>query len=127
MLFLLIGLLAGCATTPPVAEQSVEERAQARWNHLVTRDFDEAWTYYSPGFRETTSVRAFDRDMHRRTIRWLEAQVRSATCEGDRCNVSVAVTYQALAAPAGQGRMRVTRNLDETWIRLDDQWWFVQN
>ncbi len=124
---LLASLLAGCATTPPVAEQTVEERAQARWNHLVTREFDAAWEYYSPGFRETTSVRDFDRDMHRRTVRWLEADVRSADCEGDRCTVSVAVTFQAIAAPAGQRRMRVTSNLDETWIRLDGQWWFVQN
>jgi len=127
MISVLAGLLAGCATTPPATEQSVEERAQARWDHLVTQDFDAAWEYYTPGFRETTPVRAFDRDMSRRPIRWLEANVLSSNCEEDRCAVSVAVTYQALAAPAGQRRMRVTRNLDETWIRLDGQWWFVQN
>jgi hypothetical protein len=122
-------LLAACAGTggPVPAEVSVEERAQERWDHLIARDFQTAWQLHSPGFREATPADEFARDMVRRPVRWLAAEVRSADCEGDLCNVRVAVTYQAVAAPAGQRRIRMTRTLEETWIRLDGQWWFSQN
>lgn len=123
---LLLAACAGPGGRAP-AEVSVEERAQERWDYLVEREFGNAWNLHSPGFRETTPRDEFERDMRRRPIRWLVAEVRSAECEGDRCDVRVAVTYQAIAAPAGQRRIRMTRNIDETWIRLDGQWWFSQN
>jgi uncharacterized heparinase superfamily protein len=94
---------------------------------LIARDFQNAWELHSPGFRETTPVDEFTRDMARRPVRWLAAEVRSAECGDDRCEVRVAVTYQAIAAPAGQRRLRMTRTLEETWIRLDGRWWFTQN
>lgn len=122
-------LLAACAGTggPVPAEVSVEERAQERWDHVVARDFESAWQLYAPGFRNANDQRDFSRDMARRPVRWLGAAVQAADCEGDRCKVSVAVTYQAVGAPAGQRRIRMTRTLEETWIRLDGQWWFVPN
>lgn len=106
---------------------SVEERAQARWELMVERDFNAAWEYYTPGFREVTERADFRAEMSRRPIRWLAASVRDADCEAEQCRVRVDVTYQAIAAPAGQSRNRITRLVDETWVRLDDQWWFVQN
>ncbi|MGY6588973.1 MAG: hypothetical protein ACXIUB_11890 [Wenzhouxiangella sp.] len=121
--------LAACAGTGggPV-EQTVEERAQERWDLMVERDFEAAWALYTPGFRSQTDSRDFANDMNRRPIRWLGAEVRpDSDCDGDRCRVVVDVTYQPIAAPAGQGRLRMTRPLEETWIRLDGQWWFVQN
>lgn len=129
--FLAVSLLAACAGTgagsqAPV-EVTVEERAQERWEHMITRDFNAAWEFYTPGFRETNPQADFRAEMARRPIRWLSASVRSAECEGDRCRVRVDVTYQAVAAPAGQSRNRLTRILDENWVRLDGQWWFVQN
>lgn len=121
--------LAACATTgtDSVPTQSVEERAQQRWAHLVERDFEAAWALHTPGFRQTTNAADFSRDMARRPIRWLSATVQSADCEADRCEVVVAVTYQAIAAPSGQRRLRLTRPVEETWVRLDGEWWFVQN
>jgi hypothetical protein len=122
-------LLAACAGTggPVPAEISVEERAQQRWDYLVAREFESAWTLYTPGFRQTTSADDYRRDRARRPVRWLTGQVQDAVCEDDRCQVTVVVTYQAPTAPAGQRRIRMTRNIEETWIRLDGQWWFAQN
>lgn len=122
-------LLAACAGTgaPVSDEASVEERAQQRWENMVARDFAAVWEFYTPGFREVTPQSDFRSEMARRPLRWLQASVRDADCDADQCRVRVDVTYQAIAAPAGQSRTRMTRLLDETWVRLDGQWWFVQN
>ncbi len=129
VLALAVCFLAACAGTGggPV-EQTVEERAQERWDHLLARDFEEAWALYTPGFRSQTDPRAFAGALSNRPVRWLGAVVRpDSDCDGDRCRVVVDVTYQPIGAPAGQGRLRMTRPVDETWIRVDGQWWFVQN
>ncbi len=125
-------LLAGCATAPPVSDEEasariVEELAEARWQAIMERDFEKAYEFYSPGYRDTTGLREYDRDMSRRPFRYLSAEVQPAECEGDRCQVRVRVTYQAVGAPAGQHRVRLTQDLTETWVRLEDQWWRARN
>ncbi len=123
-------LLAGCATgpEPPAPEQTLEERAQARWEALIARDYGEAYQYQSPGFRRSNPMDAFARDQGRRPFNFLFAEVQGSECEqDDRCTVTVRVRYQPTSGPAELRRMRPYRNLQETWLRIDDQWWFVQN
>lgn len=118
-------LVAACAPQAPT--QTIEERAQARWDLLMERDFEGAWAYMTPGFRETTNQYDYARDMAGRPIRWLSATVSGKNCEEDVCKISVLVEYRAVGAPSGMGQMRLSRTINETWIRLDDEWWFVQN
>ena len=52
---LLAALLAACAGGPQLTEvrkARLLERAEARWRALEQRDFDTAWTYTSPAYRE---------------------------------------------------------------------------
>lgn len=120
-------LLSGCQQPQPEPEEIVAERAQARWDLMIERDFEKAWDYYSPGFRDTTPRQEFSEDMKRRPIRWYEADVLSVECDGDRCLAEVEVVYRAIAAPHGQSRIRLNRKLEENWIRLRGQWWYVAN
>lgn len=132
LLLLTTAILGGCATTAPVSDDElsariVEERAEARWRHIMERDFEQSYEYRSPGFRETTRLRDYEREMARRPFRYLGVEVQPAECEGDRCQVRVRLTYQAVGAPVGQHRVRLTQDMTETWIRLEDQWWYVRN
>ena len=134
LMWLLIAavILAGCATAPQLPDDEasariVEERAESRWRHIMERDFEKSYEYRSPGYRQTTRLREYERDMARRPFRYLGLDVLPAECEGDRCEVRVRLTYQVVGAPAGQHRVRLTQDLAETWIRLEDQWWYVQN
>lgn len=119
-------LLSGCQSGDGDSSQSqsVEERAQARWDHMVERDFAEAWGYYTPGYRETTSAEEFAATVRKRPVRWEEATVVAHTCEGDRCEVVVEVSYRVPQAPAGLNNARGKRELTETWIRTQDHWWY---
>lgn len=118
-------LLGGCQEPPPEPSEAVTERAQKRWDALVARDFSAAWALYSPGFRETNPEGDFTWEMSRRPVRWEEARVAAAECDGDRCTASVRVRYHVPAAPAGLNTLRNERRVEETWIRVDDQWWYV--
>ena len=119
--------LSGCQSSEQSPGQSLEERIVARWNHFVERDFAAAWDYYSPGFRQTTPRDEFASDMERRPLRWRGVELIDVSCEGDLCTAKLAITYQALGAPSGLGRLEVTSQQEERWIRIEGDWWFVTN
>lgn len=128
-LLICAAVLAGCAGAPngAVPEQTVEERAQERWNFIVAREYGEAWNYQTPAFRQSTSREDFAFDMVRRRVRWTDAVVSGAECEGDRCEVAVTVSYTPVGGPSQFRDMVLSRDRTETWIRLEGQWWHVQN
>jgi hypothetical protein len=120
--------LAGCAVTPPVAEQSVEERAQARWDLLLANDAIGAYEYYTPGYRQMVTRTEYAQDRGRRPIRIREARVKGAECqETDRCTVTTTITYSVPGGPTGINQMRMTRDIEEQWLRLEGQWWYSSN
>ncbi len=121
-------LLTACGGSEPEPSQSLEERVMARWAYMIERDFESAWEYYSPGFRQMTPQQDFARDMGRRPVRWRSAELAWIECDrAERCEARVDVIFQALGAPAGQSQMRVPQRLTETWILSDGQWWFSAN
>lgn len=134
----LVLVLSGCAgtgtgtptsaATAPVPEQTVEERAQARWDHIVARDFAAAWAFYTPGYRLITPQPEFIAMMAGRPVVWEAAEVRSSECaQPDRCTVTSLVAYRVPNAPTGINQMTVERELREEWLYVEGQWWFVQN
>lgn len=129
-------VLAACqpgdqaAQGEPEEPQTLEERAQARWDLVAEGDFAQAWEYYTPGFRQRVERDVFVRDMRTRPVTWLGAEVLGTECEQeDRCLVTVEVRYKAEVPGMRQARSEVemSRPLDDEWIRLDGQWWYVQN
>jgi len=115
---------AGCGGEPRAPEEIVAERAQARWDALIERDFELARSYYSPGFRAQNTASGFASAMQGRPVRWDDARVDMVDCSRDKCTVKVNVTYTAIAAPGHLADMQNTRPLNETWIELDSEWWY---
>ena len=116
--------LTACGTPEP---QSVEERAQARWDHVVAREFEQAYEFFSPGYRETTPLHEYMIDVLSRPVRWVEAEVIGASCLEDVCRLSVQVTYQPATGPGHFRQLRPTRTIEERWIRIDGVWWHSVN
>jgi hypothetical protein len=117
-LLLVLGLaLSSCAapTLPP--EETVVLRSQERWDALLRGDAETAYGYTTPGYRELNSVNQY-RARFAAGIGWVAARAESATCEEDRCEVKVGLTYRLPKSTAEH-----TRVFDEVWIRLDDTWW----
>ena len=58
-LLLLASLASGCVTTA-VAPTDVKQRAQARWDAVLSGDYDTAYSLYSPGYRSSHSRTDFE-------------------------------------------------------------------
>ena len=119
---ILMAVAAGCASIGAgsrPAEQVVLERAQARWNALVDRDFAAAYTYLTAGYRAVVPLAAYRRQTTG-PAQWEGAKAHSAKCEAARCIVAVEITFR-IGLPGHADRVQ-SSFVDETWVLEDGQW-----
>ncbi len=117
-------LLAACASQPRQGN-SVEERAQQRWDALLTRDYDTAYSLYSPGYRSSSSRVDFEIEIRTRRLAYTGANVLESECSGDSCTVSTQVHYRIGQPVPGLPQWDSERRVEERWVRMDGQWWYV--
>lgn len=123
-------LLAGCAANPNTggtpaeqagqAEQIVAQRAQQRIDALMAGEVAESLEYTSPSYRQTSTQSQYAAD-YAGVANWTEAIVEKVTCEAERCDVRMAVSYR-MNAPRAHTIVS-SRPVDEVWIRVDGQWY----
>lgn len=117
-------MLAACAP-PPAPEDIVREKSHERWAAIVERDFAAAYEFSTPGYRERTPSDAYRLDMMRRPLRYESGEVLAVECEEARCVVSVLVGYRIPVGPMGIRGMGNRTEIEETWIKVDDDWWYI--
>ena len=110
--------LCGCAgmTSSEAPEVIVKQRAQDRWNAMIAGDLTKAYSYMSPASRTSISPELF-----RNSVRpgfWKSAEVESAQCVKDACDVVVQVTYQSRGSS-------IRTPVKETWVNSEGGWWHV--
>ena len=123
-LLMLISMLvmAGCSTQ----EQTLEEKAVARWDHLIKGEFDQAYDYLTPGYRQTETKEAYGFRMGASKIEWQEVSFDKKECEEeDLCVVHVNIQYLYVMPVAGGKEMVQTTTVRENWIKKDDGWYFL--
>lgn len=122
---LLALLLAACATTPKTPP--VVERAQARWDAVISNRLEEAYTFYSPGYRSSASLIDFGVTMRTRRIQWTSATYRDHECDGDRCTVRFDIGFRVPKPVPGLDVYEGQDVAEDTWVRSNGQWWYVPN
>lgn len=121
----LIASLAACASTPRSQDDIVVERAQARWDAVIAGDLETAYTFYSPGFRATTSLIDYGVSMKTRKVRWTSATYKSHECDENRCLVNFDVGFMIGTPVPGLSVYEGSQAVEDRWIRTDGQWWYV--
>lgn len=124
VLALLVAILAACAVTP-TQQDPVLERAQARWDAILSRDYDAAYALYSPGYRSTTSRTDFEIELRSRRVTWTSATYRDHRCDGDVCTVTFDVNFRAPRPAPGLDKWEGKSAIEDTWIRASGEWWYV--
>ena len=119
---------AGCATpvgdlgkdSPSAAkEAAVTERATARWQALIKKDYSAAYAFFSPSSRETTTLPKFQSRIE--AIEYRAITIDKVECEAEVCAVKLTLTYDYPPA-----RIKgVVTPLNESWIIDQGQAWFV--
>lgn len=121
-----LALLAGCSTVPAKPEEAVAQRAQARYDALIAKDYKKAYAYFTPAFREANVYESWIRSRPPRAD-FLSARVLKVECHSaDACAVDMETSYESprgvRAAPKGS----IERVTPERWVRVDGQWWLFQ-
>jgi len=117
--------LTGCATVALTADKIVAERAQARWDAVLAKDYATAYSYYSPGFRAKVSQTDLEIKLRLQRVRWTTAEVKAQTCAGDVCTVQVNITYQVGAPVPGVSTWNGFDLIEEQWVKTGGDWWYV--
>ena len=118
-------LLSACATTstaPP--EDIVKQRAQARWDALLARDYATAYSYYSPGYRSTTSVTDYEIGIRLRRVRWTSAEYLEHNCDENTCAVKFRLGYRVGSPVPGVDVWDGWDGIEDQWVKTGGEWWY---
>jgi hypothetical protein len=117
-------LLSACAA-PENKQSPIEERVTARWDALLAGDLAGAYEYLSPGYRSSVSSLQYQRTVLLQQIKYTSAKYLSSECEESTCNVRVLVGFTVYGALPGVKSFDGTRNIDESWVQVDGNWYMV--
>lgn len=108
-------------------EAALVQRVTERWAALSALNYDRAWEYSSPAYREIFPKQLFVRNFSYVVERELTAvEVLNYDAEAAVASVSVRVmsrpTKSTSEASRALGALPVT--IQEKWILEDGEWWF---
>jgi len=129
MIVLVVSLCFGydaVADEAPTPNKELTERATQRWAALIAQDFNRAYEFETPGFRQVNPASKY-RNFYGSAVTWKNFQITKVEPSPDhlRAKVSIIVEYDG-PKPAGgvyQGQI----SIEETWIWVDDQWSYIRN
>jgi hypothetical protein len=124
-------LTASCATLQPDSPNEekvkvVTERAAARWQAIIGKDFATAYEFMSPVTRATVTPAGFKTVASR--IDYRSVKVTGATCDGGSCRVKLILTYNAGLPTKGSKTAPmngINTPLEENWVIDKGQVWYV--
>jgi hypothetical protein len=117
-------MLSACTTTPH-SEATLEERATARWDALLSGDVEAAYEYLSPGFRSSVSLLQYHRSLLLSKVKWTGAKYIKGDCEETTCNVKILLDFTIYGALPGVSSMDSKQTIEESWLLVKGVWYFV--
>ena len=124
--FLLFGLLSACAGTGSQSvQETIENRAQSRWDALLGGDYASAYSYYSPGYRSSVSVVDFEIGIRTRRVQWVSAEYVDHSCDQSVCTVQFKLGYKVVQPVVGIPVWESFDTIEEKWVKTEDQWWYL--
>ena len=133
----LLVFLAGCTDKPEEAQglgaeqvQQLENRVEERWQARIAHDWDAAWEYSSPAYREVFPKHLYVKKFSY-TANWELTGVEVTNYDPSAAVASVVVRVMSkptkLTSAAARAVGAMPRELREMWIFVDGEWWFSAN
>jgi hypothetical protein len=124
--FMFTGIfLTACATSPESAGDTIEKRAQDRWDALLAGDYETAYSFYSPGFRSTTTMIDLAIKIRSQRVQWVSAEYKDHSCDESACTVNVLVGFKIAKPVKGMKVWESSSLVDEQWVKTEGQWWYL--
>lgn len=120
----LLGILVLAAVMAAGAANDLEglrTRAEGRWAALIAGDFDKAYEFETPAYRQLYNARQH-RAKYGSGLLWQRAKVVGMEPKSPGV-VTVTLEVDYSFHVSGQGMMDNKGSVTETWLWVDDQWW----
>lgn len=118
--------LTGCSgldlNTPP--EQVVRKLATHRWQALMSRDFEKAYEFSVPSYRQIRTAEYYRSKRQATPVQWLSAEVLVVECQKETCSVRIKLESKPIIPSQFKGTLQ--SGLDETWVFEDGRWWMLE-
>lgn len=116
----LVGL-QGCAgsglgATP---EDIVRERAKSRWDALIAGQWEKAYNFSTPAYRNAVDLFGFRLRAGSPPGRLTGAEIVGVKCEESSCDATVRLSF----FPLKSGFPELTAEHSERWVFSDGGWW----
>lgn len=107
-----------------ILRTALEQRATTRWDALIRKDFAAAYSLTSPGYRKLYSLDAFKGKFGGKTD-WRRIEIVDVAFKGDdAATVGINLHFVYYQAQSEQA-LDMTTYVQESWVREDDQWWYL--
>lgn len=126
---LTVALLTGCATNgrkDAKVQAQVRERVEARWEAVISMNFDKVYTFATPAYRDTYDLNHYRNQYAGQIIRESIEMISVTIPEDDPDTAFVRLNLNFAATSVPSGRHEGQALVEETWVRRDGQWWFVE-
>ena len=119
--------LAGCAglTSSAPPEQIVRQLATQRWQALLAGDFDKAYEFATPSYRQIKSAGTYRLQKQAQLVKWISAEVVGAKCDGPKCDLFYKLEFKPLVPMKFDGNL-ISGN-SEVWVFEGGQWWAFED
>lgn len=117
--------LAGCAGLSDAGktpEQIVSERVEARWKALLAGDFEKAYSFTAPSYREAVGFERYKAQAGSAVNRQ-GAELVKVECESERCEATVRIDF---TLPLRQRDGVQHTHVVERWVSEKGGWWLYQ-
>lgn len=116
---------------PPVTDAAqtqqalLEQRVMARWDALIRRDFEAAYSFNSPSYRQLYPLNAF-KSRFGNGAAWRRVEVVKVELKGeDAAMVGINLYFGYHHSSAEKPEMEIKTYVQEPWVSVDGQWWYV--
>ncbi len=119
-----------CVNNPKIVapvNSELEPRVQGRWDALIDKNFEQAYQYFSPAHRRLFPLQHYLSSTGS-SVNWLSSEIIDIKINEERAEVKVRMV-STLDLPMGVGDDfgQFTKDLRETWLWVDGQWWYTDD
>ena len=110
--------------TEPVNAR-LEARVLSRWDALISKDFEQAYLFFSPSYRKLFPLQHY-LSKTGSSVDWISIQMKDMQFDGKRAEVELTLNYRLnLPMGEGDGFGEISKDIDEIWLWVDGEWWYT--
>lgn len=117
--------LAGCKEDA----RALEKKAVARWQAVIDKDFEKAYDYFSPGYKQIEDLDVYRLRIMKAQIKiqWTDVEFDKLSCDSEVvCDVHLKVTYDYSFPQKNMGELKQVKTpLKEKWLKNNGVWSYV--